>query len=94
VNVRFAPTAIADLARLRRFLQNADSAAAAAAVRHIKEAARSLHDFSSRGVKVQGSPTRRLLVSFGHSGYLIDYAIRSRQAEVLILRIRHSREAR
>jgi plasmid stabilization system protein ParE len=57
-------------------------------------ALQSLDVFPERGRPVGARNVRELIVRFGQSSYIVRYAYRQQDDEVVVLRIWHSREAR
>jgi plasmid stabilization system protein ParE len=94
VKLILSAKAAADMARLHRFLAEADSQAARRAIAVLGEAIQSLEGLPSRG-RPSGIPgVRELIVPFGTSAYVLRYAFRARREEIVILRIWHGRESR
>jgi plasmid stabilization system protein ParE len=90
-----APAATADLARLHAFLLDKNAAAADRAVASLIAAVQTLATFPERGrPSGAGGNIRELIVPFGRSSYVLRYAYRRQDDEVVVLRIWHSREAR
>jgi plasmid stabilization system protein ParE len=71
IPLRWAPGAVADLARLRSFLGNESPAAAARAARRIREAAALLRAQPELGHAVDGEVFRDLLAPFGGGAYVL-----------------------
>jgi plasmid stabilization system protein ParE len=90
--VIYAERALSDLVRLTDFLVQAESAAALEAVDLITEAVRVLanHPLIGRSAE-QG--LRELIISRGKSGYVALYSYELEQDTVLVLSVRHQREA-
>ena len=88
-----AQAAAADLARLHDFLADKSPAAANRAAAALIAAIRSLDTFPERG-RPSSPNIRELIVPFGQSGYVLRYAFREHDDEVVVLRIWHSREQR
>jgi plasmid stabilization system protein ParE len=88
----YTERALSDLERLVDFLLPVDPVAAEETVDLITEAVQILenHPFVGRPVE-QG--LRELVISRGKSGYLALYSVEPRQNVVLILSVRHQREA-
>lgn len=75
------------------FLAQKDAKAAAAAIRKIRDGARSLIEFSpERGTPIGRSGFHQLFVRFGRSSYVIRYRVV--HEEVVIVRVWHGRERR
>jgi addiction module RelE/StbE family toxin len=88
----YAPQALNDLERLTEFLMSTDPAAAGKTVELIAEAISLLkrHPWIGRPVE---SGLRELVISRGRSGYVALYSVEDAHDAVLILSIRHQREA-
>ncbi|MCX7166706.1 MAG: type II toxin-antitoxin system RelE/ParE family toxin [Rhodocyclales bacterium] len=88
----YSGRALADLERLTEFLIGIDPAAAAETVGLIAEAVELLvrHPLIGRPVEF---PLRELVISRGRTGYVALYSFEEAQNAVLILAIRHQREA-
>lgn len=93
MQVIYAPAAVRDLERLRRFLQDTNPAAARRAGRVIIEATQALGAYPQMGRLIDGLPVdfREWPIDFGDSGYLARYRIDGET--LVILAIRHQREA-
>jgi len=90
--LELARRAEADLDRLFQFLAADDSVAAAAAIDLIVEALRVLERHPMLGRRVEGN-LRELVISRGKSGYVALYELAQQSDAVLVLAIRHQREA-
>lgn len=90
--VIYSKTALADLERLTDFLIESDPAAAEATVGLIAEAVGVLANHPLIGRPVE-SDLRELVISRGHSGYVALYSHEAVHDAVLILAVRHQREA-
>lgn len=88
----YAQQALADLERLTDFLAESDPAAAAETVGLIEEAVSLLKRHPLIGRPVEQS-FRELVISRGRTGYLALYSFVEAQDAVLILAVRHQREA-
>ncbi len=88
----YSGRALADLQRLTDFLIEADPKAALETVGLIEEAVGLLarHPLIGRPVE---HPLRELVISRGRTGYVALYSFEEDQDAVLILAIRHQREA-
>lgn len=88
----YSGRALADLERLTDFLIGADPKAALETVGLIEEAVGLLvrHPLIGRLVEF---PLRELVISRGRTGYVALYSFEEAQDAVLILAIRHQREA-
>jgi toxin ParE1/3/4 len=94
VKIVVSKEAIADIARLREFLQEKDPRAAQGAALALRDAIRSLEVFPGRG-RVSGLPgVRELVVPFGRSAYLLRYGHDPIRQTVVVIRVWHGREAR
>jgi plasmid stabilization system protein ParE len=89
----YAGRALDDLVRLAEFLSREDAPAALATIDLIRDALAILERHPLIGRKVEGGPQRELVISRGRSGYLGLYAYDPETDEVLVLAIRHQREA-
>lgn len=83
---------LADLERLTDFLRESDPAAALATVDLITEAMQILANHPLVGRPVEDD-VRELVISRGKSGYLALYGYEVAHDAVLILAVRHQREA-
>ena len=92
MNVVFAEDAARDVLRLRAFLEEKAPGAAKKAVTTIIRKCVSLSTFPDRGV-LRNDGSRQLVIAFGARGYLARYRVNHDTDEVVILRIRHGREA-
>ena len=90
--LRYAPRATAALERLAEFLLQADPAAALKTAELIVSAVEALADHPLLGRPAELG-YRELVISRGRSGYLALYRYDEALDEVLILAIRHQREA-
>ncbi len=92
MKISYASRALDDLQRLTDFLLNPDPQAAAETVDLIAEAVSLLgrHPLIGRPVE---SGLRELVISRGRTGYVALYCAEERMDAVLILAIRHQREA-
>jgi plasmid stabilization system protein ParE len=88
----YARRALLDLERLTDFLRESDAHAALATVDLIIEAARILENNPLIGRAVEAN-LRELVISRGKSGYLALYEYDAVHDAVLILAVRHQREA-
>jgi plasmid stabilization system protein ParE len=92
IELVYAEHALQDLQRLSDFLQNTDPAAAHATASLIFEALEILVDHPEIGRRVHAG-NRELVISRGHTGYLVLYRFLPRLQRVLVLAVRHQREA-
>ncbi|MBS0514327.1 MAG: type II toxin-antitoxin system RelE/ParE family toxin [Proteobacteria bacterium] len=92
-HLRYTPAARSDLKRLYAFLLEHDTAAARRALAAIVKGAEHLRWFpySCRKVDPDNPWLRELLVSFGNSGYVLQYEIED-DTNLTILAVRHQRE--
>lgn len=88
----YSEDALADLGRLTDFLLESDPAAAQATVPLIEEAVQVLRNHPIIGRSVEAG-LRELIVSRGRSGYVVLYCYEPADDAVLLLAIRHQREA-
>jgi plasmid stabilization system protein ParE len=91
-SVGFTARALDDLDRLFDFRSENDPGAADRAAHAIVGATRILQDHPLIGRPVRGD-IRELVISSGRTGYVALYRLRSGNARVEILTIRHQREA-
>jgi toxin ParE1/3/4 len=90
----FAPDAIADLARVREFLDANNPEAAKRALRVIFAAIERVEQFPDLGRPTSDADVRQIVIPFGTACYVVRYTIVMGTAEVLVLRLWHGREAR
>lgn len=90
--VDYAPRALADLERLVDFLMENDPAGAAATFALIESAVSVLVQHPLIGRPVEAG-LRELVISRGRTGYLALYRYNASRDRVLVLAIRHQREA-
>lgn len=90
--VRFAPSAIRDLERLREFLRSKNPVSAKRAGEVIVDAVKILGQHPQLGRLIEDMPDefREWVIDFGDSGYLARYRIEL--DVVTILAIRHQKE--
>ena len=86
-------TALADIARLKDFLQSKDAQAAQEASKAIIQAVQSLRHYPerSRSADWLGENHRELVIKFGGTGYIAIYRIDA--PKVFVLAVRHQKEA-
>ena len=91
--VRYAPSAIRDLQRLREFLRPKNPAAAKRAGETIMKSVQILGHQPHIGRPVEDMPDeyREWMIDFGDSGYVARYRIAA--DAVTILAVRHQKEA-
>ncbi len=90
--VSYAPRASSDLQRLVDFLAESDPSAAAQTAELIVSAVEALQHHPLIGRPVEWG-FRELVISRGRSGYLALYRYDEARDRVLVLTIRHQREA-
>ncbi|MFA5940488.1 MAG: type II toxin-antitoxin system RelE/ParE family toxin [Sinimarinibacterium sp.] len=90
--VVYAERALADLGRLTDFLLQAEPAAALETVDLVTEAVRVLENHPLIGRSAEQG-LRELVISRGKSGYIALYSYELEQDTVLVLSVRHQREA-
>lgn len=88
----YSAQALADLEHMSDFLVESDPAAAADTVELIAEAVNVLAHHPLIGRLVE-PPLRELVISRGRTGYAALYSLEDAEDAVLILAIRHQREA-
>lgn len=88
----YSERALADLERLTDFLIETDPPAALETVALIEEAVNLLSRHPLIGRQVEHD-LRELLISRGRTGYVALYSLEEKQDAILILAIRHQREA-
>ena len=71
----YTPRALADMIRLREFIARHNPEAAARMSRILKESAARLKQYPMKGVLVEDSPFRDLIIPFGASGYILRYRV-------------------
>ena len=88
----WTPRALADLARLHRFLVERNPGATRRAVRAIREGLRLLEVYPEAGRPMEGMEPefRERWIAFGDSGYLALYRLDG--PRVVVLAMRHGRE--
>ena len=90
--VDYAPRALADLERLVDFLVEADAASAGSTFDLIESAVSVLERHPLMGRPVEAG-LRELVISRGRTGYLALYRYDETRDRVLVLTVRHQREA-
>ena len=88
----YSGTALADLDRLADFLLASDPVAASQTVDLIADAVETLRDHPLIGRPVEHG-LRELIISRGRTGYVALYSVEDSDDAVLILTVRHQREA-
>lgn len=94
MKVVFSQAAGRDVERMVAFLEHLDRSSALRAIDVIRSGAATLGRFADRGVRIESSDIRRFAIPFGSAAYLLDYRVDRERGTVVILRVRHSREAR
>lgn len=90
--IEYAPRAFVDFERLVDFLLESDTGAAAEAFHLIESAILVLADHPLIGRPIDHG-FRELVISRGRTGYLALYRYDEREDRVLVLALRHQREA-
>jgi len=90
--VIYAERALADLVRLTDFLRQTEPIAAVETVELITEAVQVLENHPLIGRPIEHG-LRELVISRGKSGYLALYSFEQGHDTVLVLSVRHQREA-
>ena len=90
----FTPDALADVERLRAFLDQANPGAAKRAVAAILMAIERLQEFPDLGMPTVDPEIRQIVIRFGASGYIARYAVLAETGDIVVTRIWHGREAR
>jgi toxin ParE1/3/4 len=86
--------ALADIERLRAFLDEKEAGAARDAIAALQKAVGSLEIFPGRG-RPSGIPgLRELVVPFGRSAYVVRYLHDRRRGTVVVVRVWHGRQTR
>lgn len=83
-----------DIERIREFLDVNNPEAAKRALRAIFTALEKLQVFPDLGRTTEDVEIRQIVIRFGAAGYIVRYTILPENADVLVLRIWHGREAR
>jgi plasmid stabilization system protein ParE len=89
-----SPDALADVERLRTFLDRANPGAARRAMAAILMAIERLQEFPDSGMTTGHANIRQIVIRFGASGYIVRYAALAETGDILVTRIWHGREAR
>jgi toxin ParE1/3/4 len=92
--ILLAPEAIADIKRLRIFLQKNSPDAAQRALARIWTAIDRLQEFPALGQQTNDPQIRQIVIRFAAAGYIVRYTILAGSGDILITRIWHGREAR
>lgn len=92
--LRLTEGAIADLSRLRRFLVNKNPLAAQRAIAAIRQRLLQLTDSPEVGRPLPGMESfREIVIPFGDGGYLARYRFEPDVEAVIVVSIRHQKEA-
>jgi plasmid stabilization system protein ParE len=94
VKIVVTDAALDDLKRLHLFLNERSPLAAGRAALSIVQAIDALREFPERGRPSTTGSLREFVIPFGHSAYLVRYAVLRDREELVILRVWHSRENR
>jgi plasmid stabilization system protein ParE len=89
-----SPDAVADIERLRTFLDLNNPGAARRALAAIWTAIERLQEFPALGQQTMASEIRQIVIRFGASGYVVRYAVLAETGDILVTRIWHGRESR
>ncbi len=92
--ILLAPDAVADVERVRNFLDRRNPQAAQRALAAIWRALEQVQIFPELGAPTADADIRQIVVRFGASGYIVRYAALPDTGDILITRIWHGREAR
>jgi plasmid stabilization system protein ParE len=92
--ILLSPDAVADVERLRAFLDPTNRAAARRAIDLIFAAIERLQEFPDLGMPTADADVRQIVIRFGASGYIVRYTVIAETADIFITRIWHGREAR
>jgi len=90
----FSRDAVADIERLRSFLDQKNPGTAQRAMALILAAIERLQDFPNRGLSTGDTDIRQVVLRFGSSGYIVRYAVLPDTKDIIITRIWHGREDR
>lgn len=90
--LRWTATALADLVRLRQFIEPHNPESARNAAKALKKGAALLVDHPGLGRRLEGRPDRELDIPFGKRSYVMRYRLDG--DDIVILKIWHSREER
>jgi len=90
----FSPDVLADVERLRAFLDEANPGAARRAMAAILMAIEWLQEFPDLGMTTADADIRQIVVRFGASGYIVRYAVLAETEDIFVTRVWHGREAR
>ena len=90
--LKWSAAALADIKRLRAFIEPHNPDAARRAAASIKQAASTIMTHPGIGQRLEGRQDRELPVPFGRRGYVIRYRLDG--YDIVILRIWHTLEDR
>src|ERR1700732_3901595 len=90
----FARRALADVDRLRTFLDQANPGAARRAMAAILTAIERLQEFPDLGMATADADIRQIVIQFRASGYIVRYPALAETGDILVTRIWRGREAR
>ena len=90
--LKWSPIALADVKRLRAFIEPHNPEAARRAAASLKQAANLLLAHPGIGTRLEGRQDRELFVPFGQRGYVMRYRLDG--DEIVILKIWHGSENR
>ena len=86
--------ALADVERLRAFLDQANPGAARRAMAAILMAIERLQESPDLGMPTGDAEIRQIVIRFGASGYIARYTVLAETGDIVVMRIWHAREAR
>lgn len=92
--IEFAPEAVADLARVRDFLDAENPEAAKRAIGTIFAAVDRIEQFPALGRPTEDADIRQIVIPFASACYVLRYTVMTPRSDVLVLRVWHGREAR
>jgi plasmid stabilization system protein ParE len=92
--IALSSDALADIERLRTFLDEANPGAARRAMAAILMAIERLQEFPEQGMTTGDADIRQIVVRFGASGYIVRYAVLAETGDIFVTRIWHGREVR
>jgi len=90
--LKWSETALADVVRLRRFIETQYPGAARRAAEALKKGAALLLDHPGLGRRLEGRQDRELNIPFGKRGYVMRYRLDG--DNIVILKIWHELESR
>jgi len=90
--LKWSPAALADIQRLRAFIEPHNSDVARRAAASLKQAASILMTHPGIGKRLEGRQDRELFIPFGQRGYVMRYRLDG--DDIVILRIWHGLEDR